>query len=48
MHSPYMNPRFDGLEGGLFSSVTKADVGEGAARLMEQGYDLLGLSLIHI
>lgn len=42
MHSPYMNPRFDGLEGGLFSSVTKADVGEGAARLMEQGYDLLG------
>lgn len=36
-----MNNRFRDLEGGLFSGVTKADVGEGVGRLIEQGYDLL-------
>ena len=42
MESRYFNQRFNGLEGGLFSPVEKADVGEGAARLQAQGYDLLG------
>lgn len=37
-----INGRFRGLEGGLFSSVTKADVGEGAGRLIEEGYDVMG------
>ncbi len=36
-----MNHRFRDLEGGLFSDVTKADVGEGVGRLMEEGYDLM-------
>ena len=42
MVSRYFNERFNGLEGGLFSQVEKADVGEGAAQLQAQGYDLLG------
>lgn len=42
MYDHHLNARFNGLEGGLFSTVTKADVGDGAGRLMEQGYDLLG------
>lgn len=33
--------KFHGVEGGLFSEVTKADVGEGAGKLMEQGYDIM-------
>ncbi len=36
-----MNNRFRDLEGGLFSKVTKADVGEGAGNLMAQGYDIM-------
>ena len=36
-----MTPGFAGLEGGLFSSVSKADVGEGAAKLIEQGVDIM-------
>ncbi len=36
-----MNSRFRSLEGGLFSDVTKADVGEGAMKLMEQGVDIM-------
>lgn len=36
-----MNHRFRDLQGGLFAEVTKADVGEGAGRLMEQGYDIM-------
>jgi len=36
-----MNNRFRDLEGGLFSEVTKADVGEGAGNLMAQGYDIM-------
>jgi len=35
------NDHFRDLEGGLFSEVTKADVGEGAGRLIEQGYDIM-------
>lgn len=36
-----MNLRFRDLNGGLFADVTKADVGEGIGRLMEQGYDIM-------
>lgn len=36
-----MTPTFSELEGGLFSSVSKADVGEGAGRLIERGTDIL-------
>ena len=36
-----MNLRFLDLNGGLFADVTKADVGEGIGRLMEQGYDIM-------
>lgn len=36
-----MNRRFSGLQGGLFATVTKADVGEGAGNLMAQGYDIM-------
>ncbi len=36
-----MNSRFRNLEGGLFSKVDKADVGEGVSRLIEQGVDIL-------
>lgn len=36
-----MTPTFAGLEGGLFSSVSKADVGEGAGKLIERGTDIL-------
>lgn len=36
-----MNERFHDLEGGLFSEVTKADVGEGAGNLIAQGYDIM-------
>ena len=38
---PLITPRFSPLKGGLFASVTKADVGEGAGVLMEQGYDIM-------
>lgn len=37
----HMTPAFAGLEGGLFSSVSKADVGEGAGKLIEQGVDIM-------
>lgn len=36
-----INHRFQGVEGGLFSEVTKADVGEGAGKLMEDGYNIM-------
>lgn len=36
-----MNSRFRDLQGGLFTEVTKADVGEGAGRLREQGVDIM-------
>ena len=36
-----MNWKFKDLEGGLFAQVTKADVGEGAGKLMEQGVDIM-------
>lgn len=36
-----MNDRFRDVQGGLFSVVTKADVGEGASNLMAQGYDIM-------
>lgn len=36
-----MNRNFAKLSGGLFETVTKADVGEGAGKLMEQGVDIL-------
>ncbi|MFW5738489.1 MAG: pyridoxal phosphate-dependent aminotransferase [Spirochaetota bacterium] len=36
-----MTPTFAELEGGLFSSVSKADVGEGAGKLIERGTDIL-------
>lgn len=36
-----LTPRFSPLQGGLFAEVTKADVGEGAGRLMEAGYDVM-------
>jgi len=36
-----MNMKFKDLQGGLFLEVTKADVGEGAGKLIEQGYDIM-------
>lgn len=36
-----MNTRFRGLSGGLFSPVSKADVGDGIGRLMREGYDIM-------
>lgn len=36
-----MNAKFKDLQGGLFADVTKADVGEGAGKLMEQGVDIM-------
>lgn len=36
-----MNSRFKDLQGGLFAEVTKADVGEGAGILMDQGVDIM-------
>lgn len=36
-----VNQKFKDLEGGLFSDVTKADVGEGAGKLIEEGYDIM-------
>ena len=36
-----MNKVFRSLDGGLFSTVTKADVGEGAGNLIEKGVDIL-------
>jgi aspartate/methionine/tyrosine aminotransferase len=36
-----MNSRFRDLQGGLFAEVTKADVGEGAGRLRDQGVDIM-------
>jgi len=37
-----INRRFSGLQGGLFSKVTKADVGGDIGRLMAEGYVNLG------
>lgn len=37
-----MNPRFARLEGGLFSTVTKADVGSAYNDLQAQGVSLMG------
>lgn len=39
--NPRIASRFRGVTGGLLSPVTKADVGETAGRLLEQGYDVL-------
>lgn len=36
-----MNPHFRKLSGGLFADVSKADVGEGVGKLIEQGVDIL-------
>ena len=36
-----MNDRFRHLQGGLFLSVTKADVGEGAGKFMQEGGDIM-------
>jgi aspartate/methionine/tyrosine aminotransferase len=36
-----MNKQFGALEGGLFSTVSKADVGDGVSRLREKGIDIL-------
>jgi len=36
-----MNTRFKDLQGGLFSKVTKADVGENAGKLLQAGYTFL-------
>ena len=36
-----MNKKFKDIQGGLFAKVTKADVGEGAGKLMAQGYDFM-------
>ena len=36
-----MTPAFRDLEGGLFSTVTKADVGDGAGKLIERGVDIM-------
>lgn len=36
-----MNTRFKDLQGGLFSKVTKADVGEGAGQLIQNGYTVM-------
>lgn len=36
-----MNNRFKDLQGGLFSKVTKADVGENSGKLMQQGYTFM-------
>lgn len=36
-----MNARFRGIEGGLFSAVEKADVGDGFERLQENGVDMM-------
>ncbi|MFK5583456.1 pyridoxal phosphate-dependent aminotransferase [Serinicoccus sp. LYQ131] len=38
---PRTNTRFAAMQGGLFAEVTKADVGDGVARLREQGYAIL-------
>lgn len=37
----HLNGRFAAMEGGLFSPVTKADVGDGVARLQAEGYRIL-------
>ena len=36
-----MNHRFQDLKGGLFTKVTKADVGENAGKLMQEGYTFM-------
>ena len=36
-----INNRFRGIKGGLFSEVVKADVGDAAGTLIENGYDVL-------
>ncbi len=36
-----MTPAFRSLEGGLFGSVQKADVGDGAGKLIEKGVDIM-------
>jgi aspartate/methionine/tyrosine aminotransferase len=40
MH-PLMTPRFQPLQGGLFSTVTKADVGDGVGTLIASGVDVM-------
>lgn len=40
MH-PLMTPQFTPLEGGLFSTVTKADVGDGVGTLIAAGVDVM-------
>lgn len=39
--SKHFNKKFNDLAGGLFATVTKADVGEGAGLLMSQGVDIM-------
>lgn len=39
--NPLLNDRFAALDGGLFSTVTKADVGEGAGALIAAGCDAM-------
>lgn len=41
LRRPHLNSRFAAMQGGLFSPVTKADVGDGVARLQAQGYRIL-------
>ena len=36
-----MNHRFGDLQGGLFTKVTKADVGENVGNLIAQGYTMM-------
>jgi len=36
-----MNGNFRDLQGGLFSSVSKADVGEGVAELIKRGVEVM-------
>jgi len=36
-----MNHKFSDVKGGLFSTVTKADVGEGIGKLVAQGYEIM-------
>ena len=42
-----MNHRFGDLQGGLFTKVTKADVGENVGNLIAQGYTMMSC-LIHL
>ena len=38
-----MNTKFRDLQGGLFLTVTKADVGEGAGNFQKNGGDIMAL-----